>query len=243
MNNNPCEWLLDYFNGQLDEVPRRKFENHLAQCQNCREELDELTMLTKDLAFIAEPVDPPSEMKQRILGNVFETEKEEQQPALQQTAEKRRGNGWIKPLLAAVLFASLLGNANTLLSKDEADNNAGEKRETIDRLQTSVALKPGEGAAFNGRATMVEKNDKTEMIIQAENLEPPEGSQVYQVWLLEKGKPYRAGTFVPNDDGLGAVTYHLDQAGEHEWDTVAITLEPSDDSKIPKGDIILSSEL
>ncbi|WP_057915010.1 anti-sigma factor [Peribacillus muralis] len=243
MNNNPCEWLLDYFNGQLDEVPRRKFEKHLAECRNCREELDELAMLTKDLTFTAEPVDPPSDMKQRILGNVFETDKEEQQPVLQQTAEKRKRNRWVKPLVAAVLFASLLGNAYALLSEDETDNNAGEKRETIDRLQTSVALKPGEGVPFNGRATMVEKNDKTEMIIQAENLEPPEGSQVYQVWLLEKGKPYRAGTFVPNDDGLGAVTYRLDEAGEHKWDTVAITLEPSDDSKIPKGDIILSSEL
>ncbi|WP_285769215.1 anti-sigma factor [Peribacillus sp. SI8-4] len=243
MNNNPCEWLLDYFNGQLDEVPRRKFENHLAECQSCREELDELAMLTKDLAYTVTPVDPPSDMKQRILGNVFETEKQEQQPAVQQTSEKRKGNSWVKPLLAAVLFASLLGNAYTLLSKDEAENNAGENRETIDRLQTSVALKPGEGAPFNGKATMIEKNDKTEMIIQTENLEPPQGSQVYQVWLLEKGKPYRAGTFVPNGDGQGAVTYHLDEAGEHEWDTIAITLEPSGDSKIPKGDIILSSEL
>ncbi|CAH0292177.1 hypothetical protein SRABI96_04301 [Peribacillus sp. Bi96] len=242
MNNNPCEWLLDYFNGQLDEVPRRKFENHLSDCRECRAELDELAMLTEDLPYTVTPVEPPSEMKKRVLGNVFQSEKEAEQPK-QQIKEKRRENKWIKPLLAAVLFASLIGNAYTLLSQDKTDNSKEEKRETIDRLQTSVALKPGEGVPMNGRATLVEKNDETEMIIQAENLEPVEGSQVYQVWLLEEGKPYRAGTFVPNSDGLGAVSYRLDETEEHKWDTVAITLEPTEKSKAPKGDIILSSEL
>jgi hypothetical protein len=60
---------------------------------------------------------------------------------------------------------------------------------------------------------------------------------------MEKGKPYRAGTFIPNQTGEGAVTFTIHYSGNHKWDTIAITLEPTAKSQTPKGKIIVSNKL
>ncbi|MDQ0219724.1 hypothetical protein ELQ35_19515 [Peribacillus cavernae] len=248
MNNNQCDLLVDYFNGQLDDISHRKFEQHLLECEDCRKELTELRMLTENLPFASEPVDPPSDMKDRILANVFqekqemvETEIPEQKPAYRPESERK--NRWLKPLLAASLFLSLVGNAYALLSKDNENDTVQESKVTIDKFEKTVSLQPSKNQQVNGTAMLINKDGKTELVVQADNLKNVTGSQVYQVWLLEKGKPYRAGTFVPGSEGQGAVTYGINHPGEHQWDTVAITLEPSNDSKTPKGEILLSSAL
>jgi len=66
---------------------------------------------------------------------------------------------------------------------------------------------------------------------------------VYQVWLLEDDKPYRAGFFTPNQEGKGEVAYQVEYEGDHNWEAVAITLEPDSKSETPKGKIVLSSGL
>ena len=81
------------------------------------------------------------------------------------------------------------------------------------------------------------------LVVQVNDVEKTEGDQVYQVWLLEGDKPFRAGYFTPNQDGKGEVAYEVEYEGEHDWDAVAITLEPDHTSETPKGKIVLSSGL
>lgn len=74
MSSQMCEKLYDYFSENLTPAEKAEFEAHLKSCPDCSEEFQELTSLTEDLPYLSVPVQPPKEMKQRILGNVFESD-------------------------------------------------------------------------------------------------------------------------------------------------------------------------
>ena len=59
-----------YLLGALDETERAAFEEHLAGCPACREEVDDLLPAARALPVSAEPVDPPASLKARIMAEV-----------------------------------------------------------------------------------------------------------------------------------------------------------------------------
>nr|WP_279664842.1 anti-sigma factor [Ectobacillus ponti] len=165
-------------------------------------------------------------MKQRILGNVL---------AEQQPASAVRKTEWQKPLLAAALLVSLLGNAYWLMKGNDTPQQV-----VVDQLDRTVSLQPADSTHAEATAMLLKKKDKTEVLVQASGLQALQSKQVYQVWLLKGGKPYRAGTFVPNEKGDGAVAYSVP---EEKWDTIAITIEPDAENEAPEGPIIFSHAL
>lgn len=228
-----CERLIDYLNRGLNEMEMKKFEQHIKTCDDCQKEIAEWEILTSDLPYAVLPIEPPEGMKQRVFANVFSQEEE--------TSHKPREKTWVKPLLAAALFISLLGNVLAVIDKQ---NDEGQpETAVIDRLEKSVSLQASENVDSVATAIMIKKDDMMELIIHADNLTVMEGSEVYQVWLLEDGKPSRAGTFIPNETGEGGVTYSLVNDSGKKWDTIAITREPDGTSETPKGSIILSQAL
>ncbi|PYZ96456.1 hypothetical protein CR205_12095 [Alteribacter lacisalsi] len=114
MNSSQCEKLIDYFNRQLNEQEQKEFQAHLSSCEECREELMELRELTDDLPFLAYPVEPPEEMKKRVLANVFADE-DKSEPSVEKNedrtgpvmmpAERRSRKS---PVIIGALAASLL---------------------------------------------------------------------------------------------------------------------------------------
>ncbi|MYL54500.1 hypothetical protein GLW08_14285 [Pontibacillus yanchengensis] len=252
-----CDQLIDYFNGLLSEEEEREFENHLMSCENCQEEWMELNELTEDLPYAAEPVKPPEGMKDRVLAGVFaeeqpnETEREAPvsfedakekkeaayaSPYTQSESPKRKR--WLAPALAAALFLSLAGNLYTILQEEEPPDTI--TTDGIDQVLQSVQLE-GTGSAT---ASIVEQKDTNTLVVNANKLANLQGEQVYQVWLIKEGKPYRAGSFVPNQNGDGAVTYSLDKLqNKGKWDQIAISKEPDATSETPQGEVILSSKL
>ncbi|RCW76881.1 anti-sigma factor [Saliterribacillus persicus] len=261
MRQEACNLLIDYFNNQLSKEDKEIFEQHLESCESCQEELKELEEFTEDLPYMSESITPPEDMKARVLTNIFASEKEEDATVDQnKKAEPEQGSNvssfplekrksknknWLTPLLAAGLLVSVLGNGILVMnqSEDTAESPEIEQEESLDRTQLSAQLAPSEGIEASATATMVEKQNSLNLMIQANNLSALEGDQTYQVWVLEGEKPYRAGTFVPNEEGFGAVSFEMDQLGDHDWDVIAITKEPNATSETPQGDIILSTEL
>lgn len=132
MMSKNCDLLLDYFNGQLTKEQQEEYELHLLECEECQEELAELQQLTEDLPYSSEAIDPPSGMKERVLANIVngtdtaEPEDEQETEPVTPINEwreprKRKKKGWYKPLMAAVLTLSLVGNGAALIyfSDDE----------------------------------------------------------------------------------------------------------------------------
>ncbi|WP_100012796.1 anti-sigma factor [Lentibacillus sediminis] len=189
--------------------------------------------------------------------NTITLGKESQQPE-----PKRKKMSWYKPLMAAVLTLSLAGNGAALIymSNNETTEPAPPQetppeetppeetpeeteQPTLDIVQQIHELQPSEGVDAQATATMIEQSENTNLVVQASDLPPLEGEETYQVWVLEDGTPFRAGTFVTNEQGVGAVSYLMEYEGEHQFDTLAITREPNAHSEVPQGDILLSAPL
>ncbi|WP_026691062.1 anti-sigma factor [Alteribacter aurantiacus] len=114
MSTNQCDRLIDYFNRQLTEKEQEQFETHLSSCEECREELMELREMTDDLPFLADPVEPPEEMKKRILTNVLKDEdkkdtstKASKENVVVSTSRRSRKSPFIYGALAASLLLSV----------------------------------------------------------------------------------------------------------------------------------------
>lgn len=245
MTNVNCDQLIDYLNGTLNEEEQKQFEAHLAECPECREIVD----ATGELPYLAEPVQPNAGMKARILDAVFDEDQQdelsEHQPIKRETrpqpvATPKRGFGNSKwtPLVAAALLVSLLGNAYAFYElNDQPDAPAAPEVafETVD-LQASEAF---EGT---GTAAIVHEEGALNLLVQANQLEPTSGDQVYQVWLLKDGQPIPTGAFTPSQENEGAVFFSLEEDTEG-WDTIAVTLEPNRGNTTPEGEIVLSAAL
>lgn len=247
-----CESLLDYFNNTLTDEEKTSFETHLATCTDCQEELQELYILTADLPFSADLVEPNEGMQERILTDIFD-KTDASQPIAEKMVKqkeptqinvlKRPNSSWLQPLLAASLLLSLSANAYLYFNQSEQETSYFP-REGTDEIVKQVQLAVAEGYEGSAEAAIIKKENGMALVVQASNLKPLTGSEAYQVWLIdEAGEKFRAGTFRTNTEGKGAVSYSVNYEGDHNWTTIAVTLEPSPDSKQPKGDIVLASQL
>src|SRR5436309_6723481 len=83
----------------LDGEDERSFEEHLALCDRCREELAGLREAAAALAYGAEGPAPPPELKDRILASA-----REERPNVVPLARGRRN--WTAPLAATAAVAA-----------------------------------------------------------------------------------------------------------------------------------------
>ncbi|HSJ39185.1 MAG TPA: anti-sigma factor [Planococcus sp. (in: firmicutes)] len=157
--------------------------------------------------------------------------------------DRGRKRGWGTPLIAAVLIASLVGNAYTFmqLQQERAEPTPAPTEPTT--AFQSIELQPSEDFTGGGTAAVIEEEGGAlNLVVTAEQLAALEGEQVYQVWLIEGDNPIPAGAFTTNADGEGATYFNIDNNTE-EWDTIAITLEPQPGNEMPQGQVVLSAGL
>ncbi len=241
-----CELVLDYFNGHLTQTEREAFEQHLATCPECQEELAELQDLLGDVALVSEQASPPPEMKKRILDNVFAeddnivtpitTIKESETPI---TNNGRKTKPWLTTLLAASLLLSLIGNGYFMMQNEEGTETVTEE---LNQPESVVTLQPSDTAG-SGFAALFQQEQALSVMIQTQDLPELSGNEVYQVWLLKDGAPIPAGAFTIDDQGKGYVFHNVEQTAAEDWDTIAITLEPQSGNELPEGKIHLSAGL
>ncbi|WP_137790476.1 anti-sigma factor [Bacillus sp. E(2018)] len=251
MEQKTCDNLLEYYNGLLEGKEKEAFEKHLKQCDACQEEWAEWQDLTADLPYLSEEAQPPIGMKERILTNVTASDSslthKETQPVrkIEEFTTKvspmtqRKSKPWMQGLLAAGLLLSLGTNAYLF---NENNKNEQVIEEQINKTFKTVQL-ASEETDSTGVASMVKENDTMNLVVQTNNLTQVKGTETYQVWLIEGDKPYRAGTFTPDENGNGAVVFPVKFEGEHNWDAVAISHEPTPNSKKPVGTIVMASNL
>ncbi|WP_113927754.1 anti-sigma factor [Bacillus sp. P14.5] len=238
MTEQICDQLLDYYNGHLSDIARNRFEKHLAECSECKLDLEQLQQLEEYLPYASEPIAPPPGLEDRVFDAIL---KDEAQPeaAFQQSAPKR--NKWMFPSVAALLAVSLLGNAYFFTQLGEQQDTA-EVQESIDRVVKYAEMAAVEGNA-KGTASIVKQGNETKLVVQASDLRSLRDDEVYQVWLIKDEKPERAGTFTI-EDGRGSVVFNFNENFENtEWDMVAVSHEPDADSQLPQGNVVLASEL
>ncbi|MDN4524297.1 anti-sigma factor [Fictibacillus fluitans] len=245
MDPKMCDQLIEYLNGHMNDTEKMEFEAHMEECPDCLDECKEMQELMTDLPYLSEPAAPPEGMKERVLSTVFDSEEIESSKAINKPDTERKSSAyrsrrnWISGVLAAGLVLSLGANAYLLAQNNEKQQALEEK---VSQTYVSVNLAPQDSKS-SGTASMVKGKKGMNLVVQTKDMVPVKGKEAYQVWLIEGEKKFRAGTFVPDKKGNGTVVFDVDYPGEHNWDAVAVSHEPTAKSEQPKGSIVLLSKL
>jgi anti-sigma-K factor RskA len=211
-----------YVLGALPDLEIELFERHLAGCESCRSEVEELRPVTAAMARSVPQVDPPPSLKASLMEIV-----NAEAAARAATSPKRRRSfgGWIsglQPRMAAAMALAVL--ALGVVVGVAADQLAGGGGGTT----TTVAAKIDRKLMPTGNATLAVKGKSAELRLTG--APQPPADRVYQLWYQHGKTIERGGTFRPERDG----SYRADVpvAGAN---AVMVTVERKGGAPAPTG--------
>src|SRR5919108_1341266 len=215
--------LAGYVLGALNPEEAEAFERHLAGCDACRAEVEELRGLPGLLDQAAPPVEVPPGLRERTFAAV----------------ERAAADGRRWPLLrlaavAAALVVALVGGVVV--------SQLGDRGQAVE-----LALAAAPGHAGRATAKLRQGGDGVQVDMEVSGLAPNQGASVYECWFVGPGdtleRPNRvsAGTFRVGADGRATLRMHS-AADLRRFPVMGVTLE--DDGGDPRrtGDKILVSQ-
>ncbi|MFL5921593.1 MAG: anti-sigma factor domain-containing protein [Gaiellaceae bacterium] len=178
MAADPHSLVAPYALHALDDEEARTFEEHLAACERCREELAGMREAAAGLAYNAAGPPPPPELKERILA-----EARSERPNVASLPARRRS--WTAPLAAAAAVAAAVAIGVGVWSATRpASMNAF----------TQVLAQPGARVITMGEqgALAVAPNGKAALVLRVPKA--PSG-KTYEAWVIRDDAIRPAGLF------------------------------------------------
>jgi anti-sigma factor RsiW len=203
MAADPHSLVAPYALHALDDDEARAFEEHLASCERCREELAGLREAAAGLAYGAEGPAPPPELRERIL-----TQARSERPNVASLPARRRSLA--APLAAAAAVAAAVAIGVGAWAASRPGENAF----------TQVLSQPGARVVSMGDRGAVAIASDGRAAIALNVPRAPEG-KTYEAWVIRNGTARRAGTFGGRD---GTSTLRIERAAP-PGSVVAVTLE------------------
>jgi anti-sigma-K factor RskA len=240
------ELLALYALEALDPGEVAELEAHLATCETCPAELDELRIVAGAIGLAADPVAPPAELRERILAQVAAP-----RPAARPTAEViRPAAGFWKPvaalisLAAAAAIVALSMYALGLAERVRAiEGQLAEKRglaEFLSSADTATVVLAGTDEAPKARLKLAYDRRTGRAFLFGYDLPQPPAGKAYQLWFISGGKPLPGRVFDPGATGHGWWPEEVPADGR-DASVFAVTLEPADGVSSPTGPMFLKS--
>jgi anti-sigma-K factor RskA len=225
------ELAAAYALGALEPAAARAFEEHLAGCARHDEELAAHRRVTAGLARAADPIAPPSGLRDRLLAAAEAERPPAQRPSrpIEFPVERARERGprfsisWAVAAAFGVIALGLAVWNVSLLSDDDAG--------PVGPTEYAFA---GTGGA--GEVTRVPGSNL--VVVELRDLQNLAADQDYQVWAIAGGEPQSLGVLRVQD---GVAILAGEATGSIE--AVAVTIEPAGGSPLPTSDPILTAPL
>jgi anti-sigma-K factor RskA len=252
------EDLALYSLNALEGEDRRKLEEHLTSCAECRLELEQLRGDGALLALSTVGPRPPLRARKRLLDAIAvevptsraQTAREMGHPSV---GSRHSWWGWLgwAATAAVVVFALSLWKENAALKADFAalGSRASETARELDELRrvaapilsnesqrvTLVAIKTPpqpQGKAFYLR-------NRSSLVFVANNMPALPAQKAYELWLIPvQGAPIPAGVFKPDAHGSATVV-NPPLPARAEAKAFAITIENESGAVTPTMPIIM----
>ena len=213
----------------LDAEEAREYEQHLAGCDRCRDELADLSEGTTALAFAVDAPAPPAALRERIL----EQARSERTNVVPLRPRWTRGAKVATAFAAAaaVLLAIATGSLWRSLDSERGARDAADRAVAVlsDPDAQRITLEGADGVLVTGMRGSA-------LVIR--DLDAAPSGKTYEAWVIDGGKPVPAGTF---DGGSDTTVHQLDEpvpAGSQ----VAVTVERAGGVNAPTGKIVLSAK-
>ena len=203
-----------YLLGALNDLERKAFERHLAECPGCREEVERLRPAADALPGSVEQLEPPPELKARLMAEVERDTKVATLP--------RRGRPTRLLAVAAVLLLGLVAGFGIA-------QLGSEDTRTVTATVADAMPRAG--------GTLQVADD--EATLRLHDMPDLGGARVYQVWLRHGERLVPARTFEVGPDGRGDVGL----PDVRDADGVYVTREARGGAQVPSEDPIVSVPL
>jgi anti-sigma factor RsiW len=214
------ELTAGYALDALDPDERRRYEEHLASCERCRDELQGFWQVSGALGRAAGGPMPPASLRERILEqarserpNVVPLRRRVTAPVLASAAA-------VAAVVAVALGVWSLGLSNDL---DDANSRLEVLEDPNARMYESDGGEANLVVTPTGRAALVVRR-----------LAPAPAGKDYEIWVFEDGVPHRAGLF--ERPGVAVLSRPVEPG-----QTVAVTLERDGGVDAPTGDPVFTA--
>jgi anti-sigma factor RsiW len=214
----------------LDAEESREYEEHLATCERCREELAQLGGAAGALAFAVESPVPPAALRSRIL----ETARAERPNVVLLRPRWTRATRAIAALAAVAAIGFGIWAASLSRSLDR-------ERSALEQAKRGIAVASDPSAARvrvggTARGTLFVSRAGDAALVVSPLKRAPSG-RTYEAWVIQDGKPLPAGTFSGGGNTVVGLERRVPSGA-----VVAVTLERTPGAETPHGDILLQSQ-
>jgi anti-sigma-K factor RskA len=221
---------------------------HLESCEACRRAREEFAEAATLLARQLDPVTPPGDVRQRIVGNVRDDEDDEDRDEGGRiVGSPHRFNWWLAT--AATLFLALWGwrelairaaktrihdQEATIAQLTEQNELVAQQREKLAAEMTALAdantrtiALTGQQASPSASARVFLEPKARRALVFFYDLPANAKDKSYQLWIIraDQPKPQSAGVFDVSDNGRATVTVE-NLPVDTQIKALAVTLEP-----------------
>ncbi|MBM7508405.1 anti-sigma factor [Nocardioides sp. 31GB23] len=214
----------------LDDIERMHFERHLAECAECRHEVDSLREASGVLSEVA-PVAPPAALRERLLADVATV-----RPLPPLVQEVRRTRRFPVLVAAAAAVVALLGVGGVVaVTQPWEDSSVQEAGEVVATPKAVTQVLQAEDAETvtrtfddGAKATVTRSVSLGQAVIVTEDMADPGEGLVYELWLQRDGRMKAAGFMPKGPDNVVLLSGDAATA-----EAVGITVEPEGGSTTP----------
>jgi anti-sigma-K factor RskA len=218
-----------YVLGALPELEVELLERHLAGCESCRAEVDDLRPVPAAMARSVPQIEPPPSLKASLMEIVNAEASaragEAAEPARRPRRERRSFGSWLsglQPRMAAAMALGVLALGVVVgIGVDKAANDSGSSTMTVVAKIDRAQMPSGDASlATDGRSGTLALTSAPQ---------PPRG-RVYQLWYQHGKTIERGGTSRTRSDG--SYRARVPVAGA---DAVMVTIERAGGAPAPTG--------
>jgi anti-sigma-K factor RskA len=199
----------------LEGEDRRRFEDHLAQCGGCRDDVASFQAAAAALAYDVDVPAPPTALRERIL----ERARSEQPRNVLQFRPRR----WALPVATGVAAVAACAALAFGLWAVSLNNELGDRAEAIELIGADGSL-------------LIEPSGEATLIVDGLGRAP--AGQTFEIWVIEEDRPLPAGLF-PGAPGRSVVPLSRPVP---DGAVVAVTLERAGGVEKPTGDPLFTAE-
>jgi anti-sigma-K factor RskA len=213
----------------LDDLERARFETHLSDCADCREEVRTLTEAASILGASAS-VAPPARLRGRVLADIATVRPlppvaSTVTPATPHVVRRRR---WMELVAAAAAVVAI--GTGVLAWQPWADESSQQVTTVADQVISAPdASKKTIPLGGGAEVTLIRSASVGKAVVKTKDMPSPPSGKVYELWLQDPaGKMVRAGEMpVAADQTLVLVGDAASAIG------AGITVEPEGGSDQP----------
>lgn len=235
-----CKNLQEHYEafalGALEGEERAELESHLERrCATCTPAVEEARSLAAELAWLADPVAPPSRVRRRLMAEVRGEKQEAARPST--------WTHWVAwgAAAAALVFAFVAHRESTRLETqiaglerqyDQLSTQNSEYRRVL-TIISAPATRPVSLGAADSPQLHAYWNEPLGLVLAGSSLPAPGPDRTLQLWIVPAaGNPISVGIFRPDENGnvLSVFTPSFRIAGTA---ALAISDEPAGGSPQP----------